>query len=111
MKTDLEANQITVAVPKSVADPRGQWKATLATGLFDPAGGGWLATEGEAPVSIPFAGTPATPTGGLKIINLGFRFNEMEVAPPYAKQTAALEAGAPTQFANLLDFDLLRNRG
>ena len=100
--TDTEANQITVTVPKAVANPTGAWRATLATGLHDPDTGGWLGTT--AP----------------KIINLGFRFNEVAPAPPraesaqpapYARQDAALAAGAPTQFANLIDFDLLRSGG
>ena len=42
-KADLEANQITVTVPEDVARPTGQWASTLATGLYDPTTGGWLA--------------------------------------------------------------------
>jgi hypothetical protein len=115
--TDLQANQITVLVPPSVARPTGTWRATLATGLYDPKTHGWLDL-----------GTSSAP----KIINLGFRFNE--VAPPaepavsvtqvvdkdpdeppnwapWNKQSAALAASEPTRFANLIDFDLLRTRG
>jgi hypothetical protein len=117
-RTDLEANQITVVVPKAVADPSGQWLATLAVGLFDPAAGGWLALAAPSPVATPVAIPAAAVTP--KIINLGFRFNEVEQAlppresggaAPYDKQAAALSAAEPTRFANLLDFDLLRSRG
>lgn len=106
VRTDLEANQITVTAPRSVTDPAGKWRSTLAVGLFDPATGGWLAPEEDAP----------------KIVNLGFRFNEIAdpTSPrglggpsgaPYDQQTAAVSAGQPTRFANLLDFDLMRDRG
>lgn len=116
--TDLEANQITLAIPKSVADPAGQWLATLAVGLFDPATGGWLELGTPSPVATPVAGPVAAATP--RIINLGFRFNEMAQglppresgsAVPYDQQTAALSAAEPTRFANVLDFDLLRSRG
>jgi hypothetical protein len=116
---DLEANQITVTVPKSAADPHGQWRATLATGLYDPATGGWLATAVRVPISSPavlpiHAPTSVSSPAPLplsKIFNLGFRFNETQVSPPHGKQGAALSASAPTQFANPIDFDLLRSHG
>jgi pimeloyl-ACP methyl ester carboxylesterase len=106
VNTDLEANQITVTVPATVAEPRGQWRATLALGLFDPITGEWLPLGDNAP----------------KIVNLGFRFNEVAQPPPrepllgsggapYDEQTAALSAAEPTRFANLLDFELLRSGG
>jgi hypothetical protein len=115
VKTDLEANQITVTVPKAVADPRGQWKATMATGLYDTASGGWLATmlalpSVALPVPLPVPLPPLPlPSIGRKIINLGFRFNELDAAPFHGKQNAALAAGEPTLFANSIDFDLLRS--
>lgn len=115
--TDLEANQITVTVPKSVADPRGQWKATLATGLYDAAGGGWLATTLALPtvaLPIPLPVQPPSlplPATGRKIINLGFRYNELDAVPTHGKQNAALQAAEPTLFASLIDFDLLRAHG
>lgn len=125
---DLEANQVTVLVPNSVADPTGQWRATLATGLYDPETRGWLALQGASAGGLQVPATSSSP----KIINLGFRFNEVPPPPkapialtqavdkdpndppngaPYHKQTAALSAGEPTRFANVIDFDLLRNRG
>lgn len=108
VEADLEANQITVLVPSWVADPKGQWLATLATGLYDSETGGWLSAEAEVPVGLPlpFAGFSES-----KIINLGFRFNENKEGLPNNKQRAALQAGTPTEFANIIDFDLLRNRG
>ena len=39
---DLEANQLTVVVPRSVSDPRGVWRTTVAAGLYDAPSGGWL---------------------------------------------------------------------
>lgn len=114
---DTEANQITVTVPKSVANPSGQWRATLATGLYDQNTGGWrdLSQPTVAgPVSVP--PTSAKP----RIINLGFRFNEVAPAPPRAesaeaapntRQDEALAASEPTRFAHLIDFDLLRSGG
>jgi hypothetical protein len=105
VRTDVEANQITVTVPESLADPTGQWRATLAVGLFDPATGGWLPPQPDAP----------------RIVNLGFRFDEVaqDLPPttrssggaPYDRQSAAVAAKEPTRFANLLDFDLLRRGG
>ena len=101
----LEANQITVTVPKKVASPTGQWSATLATGLYDRSTGGWL---------------PVESTHGSDIVNLGFRFDEMEPRPfaldaasaqPYQHQRTALTAATPTAYARVLDFDLLRARG
>jgi hypothetical protein len=114
--TDLDANQITVTVPKSIVDPRGQWKATLATGLYDPASGGWLPTtvalpSVSTPVPLPVQPSVPLPAIGRKIINLGFRFNELDAVPFHREQNAALDAGAPTVFANPIDFDLLHTRG
>jgi hypothetical protein len=124
---DLQANQITVHVPPSVAHPTGKWRATLATGLYDPKTRGWLDLGSASPVP----GVPAD-NSAPNIVNLGFRFNEVarpakegisltqvvdkdpEEPPnwaPWNKQTAALTAGEPTRFANLIDFDLLRKRG
>ena len=108
VKADLEANQITVAVPKSVANPTGSWRSTLATGLYDPNTGGWLElADSNATFGIPVPAVGAKP----RIINLGFRFTEGGLTGPYQKQDEALAANTPTQFANLIDFDLLRSGG
>jgi hypothetical protein len=121
VRTDTEANQITVTVPRTVARPSGTWRATLATGLYDRATGGWLAPPNETTE----AGTtvPASTGSQSKIVNLGFRFNEVPVAPPtgpsstganpapYTRQNEALAAGEPTRFAHDLDFGLLQRRG
>jgi hypothetical protein len=122
--TDLEANQLTVSVPQSVARPTGKWRATLATGLYDAKTGGWLNLPG-ATTQSPTAAVP-------KIVNLGFRFNEVPkpqkpgisltqvvdkdpedpgTGAPYTKQSAALAAAEPTRFSHVIDFDLLRSRG
>jgi poly(3-hydroxybutyrate) depolymerase len=90
---DLDANQITVTVPKEVAQPTGQWAATLVTGLHDPATGGFL------PPAIP-VGSPA--------VNIGFRFDaDAPGSAPSEGQTST----EPTTYAHVLDFDLLRARG
>jgi acetyl esterase/lipase len=109
--TDLVANQITVLVPDAVARPVGDWQATLATGLYDPATHGWL---------------PVSATHNTNIVNLGFRFGEGKITPTGfpeggpstpsggqptdAEQNAALSAGEPTQLAHVIHFDWLRHR-
>lgn len=94
---DLEANQITVTVPAQVARPTGKWSATLATGLYDRAAGGWL---------------PSQKLGGSTIVNLGFRFDGRDPgASPTRGQTVALTTRTPTTYAHDLDFDLLSSRG
>ena len=112
--TDLDANQITVTVPPSVASPGGQWLGTLATGVHDTETGDWW-----APGGTDLGGT-ALPADGLRIVNLGFRFDEVDPAPPreeagnsapMTRQDQALAAGEPTRYANLIDFDLLHSRG
>jgi hypothetical protein len=72
---DLEANQVTVTVPRSVSDPRGTWRATLATGLYDPATGGWKRPGVTATEDTPGGAGPADPAPNA-IFNLGFRFDE-----------------------------------
>jgi len=91
---DVEANQLTVTVPRDVADPSGTWRAVLAVGLHDPATGGWLQPEG-APNAV---------------YNLGFRFDEPVLAentPPDTAQAAALAAGDGMAFAHDIDFGAL----
>jgi hypothetical protein len=116
---DTQANQVTVTLPKAVAKPTGKWRATLATGLYDPTTGGWLGPDTTA---APVLGdVPATAPGGSKIINLGFRLGEVPAAPPRnevlgsgspdSQQKAALAAGEPTRLAHTLDFDLMRRGG
>ena len=117
VSADLESNQITVTVPKSVADPSGTWRATLATGSYDSSGG-WLGP----PTTTDVAGiaVPATVGSTSKIINLGFRLNEVPAMEPgkssphpapWTRQNEALAAGEPARFAHRIDFDLLRSRG
>ena len=115
VSTDIEANQITVAVPPSVAVPAGRWSATLATGVYDPETEGWLmpgATSGGGLGTIPIG-------GGSSVVNLGFRFDGTQPYPrpqntpsdPSVGQNDALAAGEPTRYANTIDFDLLYDGG
>jgi dienelactone hydrolase len=109
MTVDLEANQLTVTVPRSVSDPRGTWRATLAVGLHDPATGGWKRPALQATAETPGGAGPAAlaPSG---IFNLGFRFDEPVLTQnvgPDQDQAAALREGVPTRFARDLDFDAM----
>ena len=109
VRTDLEARQITVTVPRTVSDPRGTWRATLAAGLHDPATGGWKRPGPVATAEQPGGAGPADPAPS-GILNLGFRFDEpmltANVSPDTA-QAAALRAHEPTRFAHDLDFAAL----
>lgn len=106
---DLEANQLTVVVPRTASDPQGTWRATVAVGLFDVPSGGWLRPEAVAGPSRPGGATVADPRPS-GIFNLAFRFTEpvgTSDAPPDTAQAAALAAGTPTRFAHEIDFDAL----
>ena len=110
--TDLEANQITVTVPRSVSNPAGSWRATLATGLYDPTTGGWLRPQQNADAGTPggAGGVDPTPAG---IFNLGFRFNEPVLSrdtPPDTNQSTAIRNKQPTQYAHDIDFTALAAR-
>lgn len=97
---DTEANQLTVFVPRSVADPTGTWKATLATGLYNAAGGTWLAPVGSSAL------VPNPP----KILNLGFRFDEpvtADAVPPDTNQAIELREKTPTTYQREIDFAAL----
>ncbi len=107
--TDLEANQLTVVVPRDVSDPSGTWTTTVAAGLHDPATGGWLLPGTTATATEPGGASPLalSPTG---IFNLGFRFDEPVLGantPPDTAQAEALADGDPTRFAHDIDFDVL----
>ena len=100
VEVDLEANQITVVVPRSVADPTGVWKATLASGLYNPSTGSWLAPTGSS----------ASDSNPVDILNLGFRFDEpvtSDSVPPDTAQAAALRAKNPTKYQREIDFGAL----
>jgi hypothetical protein len=103
VSTSLSANQMTIAVPRSVSNPTGDWTATLATGVFDPKTKGWL----------PIAKNSGNASN---IVNLGFRFNECRVTggssagyngAPWEHQSIALKAGQPTAFAHPIHFGWL----
>ncbi len=109
--TDLTSRQITVTVPRSVQDPAGRVRATLATGLYDKATGGWLRPQpGAATVTTP-GGAGIDDLAPSGIFNVGFRFDETvqhQNAPPDEKQALALKGHSPTAFAHDIDVDALR---
>ncbi len=115
---DLEANQITVVVPRTVSNPSGVWRATVATGVYDPATGGWMRPQQTADATHLGGAGPLDPQPA-GILNLAFRFNEQFVAcpnppntlacdvPPDTSQSAAIRAKTPTTFAHDIDFGKL----
>jgi hypothetical protein len=109
--TDLQADQITVTVPRSVQDPAGVVRATVATGLYDKANGGWLRPAiGDATATTP-GGAGIYDPQPSGILNLGLRFDETvqhQNAPPDEKQAVALKAHRPTAFAHDIDVSALR---
>ncbi len=109
--TDLAAAQLSVTVPRTVSDPKGSWQATVATGLYDAATGGWLRPGAAADRDSAGGAGPRdlNPSG---IFNLAFRYDEPVLGknvPPDSAQSAALADHAPTRFAHLIDFDALRS--
>ncbi len=107
--TDLEANQLTVVVPRSVSNPKGVWRTTVAVGLYDASSGGWLRPQAALTATRPGGAGPALPSPS-GIFNLAFRFAEPVAradAPPDTAQAAALAAGQPILFAHDLDFAAL----
>ncbi|HEY2773556.1 MAG TPA: prolyl oligopeptidase family serine peptidase [Candidatus Binatia bacterium] len=106
---DLEANQITAVVPRSVSDPHGTWRTTLATGLHDSASGGWLKPTITASATQGGGAGPLDPLPS-GIYNLAFRFDEAVLSsdvPPDAGQAVAIRNHAPTTYAHDIDFDAL----
>jgi hypothetical protein len=113
--TDLEANQITVTVPRTVSNPSGTWQATVAVGLYDPTTGGWLRPQQSADATHPGGAglLDLTPAG---IFNLAFRSSEAFVncqnppntqacdVPPDTNQSVAIRNKTPTTFAHDIDF-------
>ncbi|GAC1441753.1 MAG: hypothetical protein NVSMB55_10380 [Mycobacteriales bacterium] len=109
--TDLVADQLTVTVPRSVQDPKGTVRATLATGLYDKATGGWKRPKSGDPTATDEGGAGIYDPNPSGILNLGFRFTEPvehQNTPPDEAQAVALKAHAPTTFAHDIDVDALR---
>ena len=107
--TDLEANQLTVVVPRTVSNPTTVWRTTVATGLYDQMTGGWLRPGSSATATTPGGANllDLTPCG---ILNLGFRFSEPMLGsdtPPDSSQASAIQAKTPTTFAHDIDFEAL----
>lgn len=93
---DIDANQITVVVPRGLSDPRGVRNVTVAVGLRDPLTNGWVLPAGAA----------------SGIYNLGLRFDEPVSRcnfPPDTNQAEALapQNDNPTRYAHPIDFDKL----
>ncbi|GAA5126573.1 hypothetical protein [Haloechinothrix salitolerans] len=109
IRTDLDANQMTITVPRGVSDPSGTWEATVATGLHDVDSGGWLRPRPTADDETPGGVGPldTTPSG---VLNLAFRFEEPVLGrntPPDTRQAEAIAAHEPTRFSHPIDFDAL----
>jgi hypothetical protein len=94
LDVDLEANQLTVAVPRTVSDPTGSWSLTVVAGVNEP-------------------GTPGQwrrPGGQTGVMNVAFRDDEpvrTVNTPPDERQASVLADGSPTEFARDIDFDAL----
>jgi hypothetical protein len=111
--TDLEADQLTVTVPRSVQDPAGTVRATLATGLYDKASGGWKRPKQGDATATDEGGAGVYDPAPSGILNLGFRFNEPiehQNTPPDEQQAEALKAHSPTTYAHDIDVNALRAR-
>jgi pimeloyl-ACP methyl ester carboxylesterase len=109
--TDLSSRQITVTVPHTVQNPTGSLRATLATGLYDRATGGWLRPHAGDPAASSPGGAGIEDPSPSGIFNLGFRMNETaqhQNTPPDELQAVALKKHAPTTFARVIDVDALR---
>ena len=111
VSTDLEANQITVIVPRSISDPSGPWKATLALGLHNPATGGWLRPGTGATATGPSGAGPLDPQPS-GIFDLGLTFDEAPAGTTAhdAKQSVAIRSKAPGVYQRDIDFDALARR-
>ena len=113
--TDLVANQMWVFVPKTVHAPVGEVGVTVATGLYDPANGGWL---------MPQAAPTATHPGAVKdgslfdpspagIFNLAFRFDEPVVGQNTSAETFQSEhirSKTPTHYQHVISYGDLAAR-
>jgi hypothetical protein len=109
--TDLRSNQMTIAVPRSVSNPRSKWRATVATGLYNTKTRSWIKPKVGAPTENSPGG--ASPDGSTPaIFNLGFRMTEHPagLTPTDAEQSTALERRIPTTFAREIDFRVLNGK-
>jgi hypothetical protein len=106
---DLEANQLTLVVPRTVSNPTTTWRVTVAAGLYDPPTGGWLRPGLSATATVPGGAGPADllPSG---IFNQAFRFDESVMTddvPPDSKQAVVVRQKTPTTYARAIDFAAL----
>lgn len=109
--TDLEADQITVTVPRTESDPAGRWTATLLVGLHDRVTGGWLRPTTTATAVSPGGAGPLDPVPS-GVFNLGFRFNEQPkgTTPPDQGQAQAIQRKEPGSYRRAIDFGKLSSR-
>lgn len=106
---DLEANQLTVVVPRSVSDPVGRWDGVVLAGLRDPDTGGWLRPTATASPTRPAGAGPLDPQPA-GVFNVGFRLDERPTgisAQPDSKQALALRLKDVSGFRRTIDFSRL----
>jgi hypothetical protein len=108
---DLEANQITVRVPRSASNPRTPWKATVGAGLYNPATGGFLYPGSTANATTPGGSgwSDSTPTALFNVA----RTNEVNIYEAGAvdrAQAVNLRQKEPTRHALTIDFAALDAR-
>jgi len=103
---DLEANQLTIEVPRTLSDPTGTWRTTVATGLYNTVTGGWLRPIQTANATTPGGSGPLdqTPSG---IFNHAFRFSEPVIGtdtPPDTQQSLDIRNKQTAPYAHDIDF-------
>jgi hypothetical protein len=109
-RADVAAAQLTVRIPRRVADPHGTARWVAVSGLRDPATGGWLRPANAPTATVPGSGTD-TPASG--IFDLAPQPDEpcyREEVPCDTLQSQRLGAGTPMASAGVLDFGALDAR-
>lgn len=96
-RTDLEANQLTLVVPRLVSNPTGTWDASLAVGLNDGSGG-WL-----RPAVGPLDPTPSG------VYDLGLTFDEAPAGITAHDAKQAVSIRDKTAPRRAIDFGALRD--
>lgn len=107
---DVGAAQITVRIPRSVADPRGVVNYTAIAGLRDSASGGWRLPTRNATATSPGSGSDAPVNG---IFDAAPSFGEpcfTREIPCDQNQATRLGSGNAMAAAHPLDLDALHRR-
>ena len=106
---DVDANQITVVVPRTLSNPVGTWGASIVVGLRDAATGGWKLPGIQADAETPGGAGPldSQPSG---VFDLGLTFDEAPagITPHDSKQAVAIRNKVAP--ARPIDFEDLRTR-